>query len=404
MQHVTSAARPGTPAVDTAGVHRQAIDFLQQYHAENPQPGDTGISRMRDVSYEIGRTGTYRHTPGELEWGARVAWRNSARCIGRLYWKSLTVRDLRDVKSAAEVAQGCFDHLRSTWRGGRLRPTITVFAPEGPDGTPVRVWNDQLIRYAGRTDEAGATVGDGQYLRFTRLAERLGWRGDGGHFDVLPLLIETPEGLAAHPVPRDAVHEVAIGHPELPWFAQLGLRWHAIPAISNMRLEIGGLRYPAAPFNGWYMQTEIAARNLVDAHRYDMLPVIGRLMGLDMSSERTLWRDRAMLELNRAVLYSFDAAGVTVTDHHTESQRFLEHVAREERAGRSCPADWSWIVPPVSGGLTPVYHRYYDEADLTPAYVLDDAARQRGSGLYPPPGAAGYREAGGPSGGGCPFS
>ena len=33
---------------------------------------------------------------------------------------------------------------------------------------------------------------------------------------------------------------------------------------------------------------------------------------------------------------------------------------------RITPADWSWIVPPVSGGLTPVYHRYYDERELPP--------------------------------------
>ena len=69
--------------------------------------------------------------------------------------------------------------------------------------------------------------------------------------------------------------------------------------------------------------------------------------------------------------HSFDVAGVTMSDHHEESRRFLKHVAREERAGRRCPADWSWIVPPVSGGLTPVFHRYYDEPDPTtrPAYL-----------------------------------
>lgn len=69
--------------------------------------------------------------------------------------------------------------------------------------------------------------------------------------------------------------------------------------------------------------------------------------------------------------HSFDAAGVTMADHHTEPQRFLAHVAREESAGRSCPADWSWIVPPISGGLTPVNHRCYDDPDPTtrPAYL-----------------------------------
>jgi nitric-oxide synthase, bacterial len=402
MQHLR---RPAAAEAPGRTVHRQALDFLRQFHAENPVPRAEELRRMQDVGYEIEQTGTYRHTAQELQWGARVAWRNASRCIGRLYWNSLKVRDLRDVKSAAEVAEGCFEHLREAWRGGRLRPTITVFPAEEPDGTGVRVWNDQLIRYAGYTDRTGATVGDGQYLGFTRLAQALGWRGAGGMFDVLPLLVETAGGLSVHPVPPDAVREVALTHPEFGWFARLGLRWHAIPAISGMRLEIGGLRYAAAPFNGWYMQTEIAARNLVDAHRYDTLPVIGRMMGLDTSSERTLWRDRAMLELNRAVLHSFDAAGVTVTDHHTESQRFLEHLAREERSGRSCPADWSWIVPPVSGALTPVYHRYYDEADLTPAYVLDDAARMRGAGTHPlPSGTLPPWSGPVPSSGGCPFS
>lgn len=389
MEH---ARRPGNSGAEAA-VHGEALDFLRQYFAENPATRAEELRRMRDVGYEIEQTGTYRHTARELTWGARVAWRNSARCIGRLYWKTLNVRDLRDVKTAEDIAEGCFEHLRSAWRGGRIRPTITVFPAEQPDGRSVRVWNDQLIRYAGYRDDAGTTVGDGQYLRFTRLAEHLGWRGSGGSFDVLPLLIETPAGLTCHPLPDDAVAEVAITHPEFGWFGELGLRWHAVPAIANMRLEIGGVGYQAAPFNGWYMQTEIAARNLVDAHRYDTLPRIGARMGLDMSSERTLWRDRAMLELNRAVLHSFDSAGVAISDHHTESQRFLDHLAREERAGRGCPADWSWIVPPVSGGLTPVYHRYYDEADLTPAFRLDERARERGAGDHPLP-----------SGGGCPYS
>ena len=27
--------------------------------------------------------------------------------------------------------------------------------------------------------------------------------------------------------------------------------------------------------------------------------------------------------------------------------RFLQHVEREARHGRACPADWTWIVPPA---------------------------------------------------------
>ncbi|MCM2576609.1 nitric oxide synthase oxygenase [Streptomyces meridianus] len=379
----TGSLTPGdAPPSFTPTDPEEAMAFLSRFFWENPRPGAEMRGRMHTCAEEIDRTGTYRHTEEELAWGARVAWRNASRCIGRLYWRSLHIRDLRNASSADEIAQGCFDHLRTTWRGGRIRPTITVFPQDRPDGSAMRIWNDQLVRYAGYEDEAGGTVGDRQYTGFTRLAERLGWAGKGDRFDVLPLIIETPAGLSVHPLPEDAVEEVPIAHPEFRWFAELGLRWHAIPAISNMRLEIGGVSYSAAPFNGWYLQTEIAARNLVDADRYDTLPLIGALMELDMSSERTLWRDRALLELNRAVLHSFDAAGVTMSDHHTESRRFLDHIAREERAGRWCPADWSWIVPPVSGGLTPVYHRYYDDADLRPAYVLDPDARRRGRGEY----------------------
>jgi nitric-oxide synthase len=97
-------------------------------------------------------------------------------------------------------------------------------------------------------------------------------------------------------------------------------------------------------------------------------------MGLDTSRESTLWRDRAVIELTRAVHHSFERAGVKLTDHHTESQRFLAHIRNETKAGRPVPADWSWIVPPISGGLTPVFHRYYEEMDLRPAFYLDNEA------------------------------
>jgi nitric-oxide synthase, bacterial len=144
-----------------------------------------------------------------------------------------------------------------------------------------------------------------------------------------------------------------------------------VPAISNMRMSIGGISYPLAPFNGWYLGTEIGARNLADGDRYNLLPLIAKAMGLDTMTERSLWRDRALVELNRAVLWSFDRIGARISDHHTESQHFINHCTREERAGRAVPADWSWIVPPISGGATPVFHRYYAELDLRPNFYLD---------------------------------
>jgi nitric-oxide synthase len=45
------------------------------------------------------------------------------------------------------------------------------------------------------------------------------------------------------------------------------------------------------------------------------------------------------------------------------------------------PADWTWIVPPISGGLSPLFHRYYEEMDLRPAFYLDAEAAALASGL-----------------------
>jgi nitric-oxide synthase len=281
------------------------------------------------------------------------------------------------VVEAADVAAECVTHLAEATHGGKIRSVITVFAPDTAAGPGPRIWNEQLIRYAAYPTRDDFVCGDRRSLGFTELVRALGWDppAQRGPFDVLPLAIgrgrDRPE---LFDLPGDAVLEVPLVHPDFTWFAEFGLRWHAVPAISNLCLEIGGVRYPAAPFNGWYMGTEVGARNLADVDRYDLLPSIAHGMGLSTDSERTLWRDRALVELTLAVQHSFDVAGVTMTDHHTESKRFLTHLEREENAGRRCPADWSWIVPPVSGSQTPVFHRYYDEPDdsLRPAFLPPD--------------------------------
>ncbi len=119
------------PDVDLEALQAAAEEFLQLFHTENPTAGPAEV-RIAAVRREIDITGTYWHTPDELVFGARVAWRNNERCIGRLYWRSLQVRDLRDVSTAGDVAAHCFDHLRDAYNGGKIRPMISVFAPETP--------------------------------------------------------------------------------------------------------------------------------------------------------------------------------------------------------------------------------------------------------------------------------
>jgi len=361
----------------------RAWDFLVLCHREIPDKLGSLRDRWAQVRREVAETGTYRHTRAELVFGARVAWRNSVRCVGRVRWPTLVVRDARHVGRARQVYRELMRHMRFATNGGRIRSTITVFAPDDRLGPRVRIWNEQLIRYAGWRQSGGPVLGDPRNVGFSEMAVRRGWRPPQvpGRWDVLPWIIETvDEEPTAFAVPRRAVLEVPLSHPEYGWFRDLDLRWHALPVISHMRLHIGGVDYSAAPFSGFYMGDEIASRNLSDTDRYDQVAAVARGMGLNLGSDRTLWRDRAVVEINRAVLHSFDTAGVTMTDHHSEARHFMRFAAREEEAGRCPYADWSWInshpVPPQ----TPTFHRLWPNVELQPNFWLDDAAKARAGG------------------------
>ena len=51
-------------------------------------------TRMQDVMTSIENKGTYDLTYPELVYGAKHAWRNAARCIGRIQWSKLQVYGL----------------------------------------------------------------------------------------------------------------------------------------------------------------------------------------------------------------------------------------------------------------------------------------------------------------------
>jgi nitric-oxide synthase, bacterial len=373
VQDITKSEAESAPAdaatgdVAAAVVLAKAAEFFGSPEVREV----TGAGRWRQVRTEIERSGTYRHSAAELLLGAKLAWRNHARCSGRYSWRGLVLNDARDARTAAEVAERCWQHLRISTNGGRLRPVITVFRQRMPGQPDIRIGNPQLIRYAGY-DLGSYIVGDRLHVKLTRHAEAAGWTGAGGAFDILPVLISV-DGRApiASGVPADAVLEVPIRHPRHEWFAELGLRWHANPAISDLGLEIGGVEYTCAPFSGWYVSSEIGARNLSDTDRYNQLPVIASRLGLDTSRNGTLWKDRALLELNEAVIHSYAAAGVYIVDHHTASEQFVTHVDREHRSGRKVPADWSWVNPPMSASTTPTFHRSYDppKLEIRPNFV-----------------------------------
>lgn len=310
-------------------------------------------------------------TSSELTWAGRIAWRNHSRCIGRLYWRSLNVRDHRHLDTAEEIASSLAEHLRLAQGTGGVRSILTVFAPHHHTGRPSpRIWNAQLCGYAGYRHRDGTILGDPKNAELTAQALALGWQApaERGRFDLLPWIIAVDGKPQLFALPPGLVQEVRLRHPRFPWFEQLGLRWYAVPVISDMRLRAAATDFPAAPFNGWYMGTEIGARDLADEYRYNQIPVIAEKMGLDTSTPRNLWKDRALLELNAAVLYSYERDGVKLVDHHTASAEFMMFCKREREAGREVSARWDWIVPPMSPATMEVFHTTMREFPMTPDF------------------------------------
>jgi nitric-oxide synthase, bacterial len=365
----------------------EARKWLAQFYSEtvgtSADSSKAFSARWSEVRKQIRDGGLDYLSREELECGAKVAWRNSTRCVGRLAWASLIVRDLRHLNTPNQVFAALVDHIALSTNSGRIVPMVSVFASGSIEKPKVRIWNRQLIGYAGYRQADGSVLGDPINLAFTQRVEALGWKAPSrGRFNLLPIVIEMEGAVHRFDLPVDVVLEVPIRHPRYDWFEQLGLKWFALPAVSGMRLEIGGVSFSAAPFSGWYLGTEIGARDLADIDRYNALPEIGRRLGLDTDSNRTLWKDRALIELNEAVLWSFAEAGVAMVDHHTVTKQFLTHEKREKEAGRCVYADWSWIVPPVSGATTPVFHRTFKERTLKPNFLLqpnrwDEGTRRR---------------------------
>ncbi|SEB13501.1 nitric-oxide synthase [Thalassobacillus cyri] len=348
----------------TTGLYQKAEDFIYKCYQELGKSPEETAQRLQTISAEIKCTGTYQHTYEELTHGARMAWRNSNRCIGRLFWNSLQVIDARSVTDEARIIEALFHHIDFAINEGRIRPTITIFRPSS-----TKIWNHQLFRYAGYQNSDGSTTGDPASISFTEKCMELGWQSQKSDFDLLPLVIQVNDRAPyIQELPKDLVKEVPIEHPDYPWFSKLGLRWYAVPIISDMILEIGVIEYQASPFNGWYMETEIGARNFADQFRYNLLPMIGEKMGLNTKENRSLWKDRTLIEFNTAVLYSFKRDGVSIVDHHTAAEQFQLFEEQELKQGREYTGDWSWLIPPLSPASTHIFHTSYDSKEQTPNF------------------------------------
>lgn len=362
----------------TSELLNEATSFIINCYEELGLSKEKQSERINYIKNEIHTTGTYTHTSLELVHGAKMAWRNSNRCIGRLLWDTLHVFDARHVHTAEQAFEQLMEHLDFATNNGKIRSTITIFPPRKNGKDSIRIWNHQLVRYAGYRD-GDRVIGDSTSIEFTKLCQELGWKGKHTHFDILPLVIQVlGEKPKLFEIPSNKVKEVPISHPELADFMNLNMKWYAVPIISDMRLEIGGLDYPMAPFNGWYMGTEIGARNLADEDRYNLLPKVAAIMGLDTNLNRSLWIDKALVELNIAVLHSYQKSGVTLVDHHTAAKQFRNFEKNEWENGRAVTGNWAWLIPPISSATTHIYHKPYKNDILTPNYFYQAAPEWHG--------------------------
>lgn len=355
-------------SIKTTKLLMEATQFIKNCYDELGMSKEIQLKRIEEIKNEINTTGTYSHKTFELTHGAKMAWRNSNRCIGRLLWNTLNIFDARDVLTAEDAYEKLVKHIDFATNDGKIRSTITIFAPRKNGKDPIRIWNHQLLRYAGYK-EGDKVIGDSTSIKLTKMCERMGWRGENTSFDILPLVIqEIGKKPKLFEVPNEIIKEVPITHPQIDGFSKLGVKWYAVPIISNMRLAIGGIDYPMAPFNGWYMGTEIGARNLADQDRYNLLPKVAEIMELDTKSNRSLWIDKALIELNIAVLHSFQQAHITLVDHHTAAKQFKNFEENEMKNGRPITGNWAWLIPPISPATTDIYHKPYNNDILTPNY------------------------------------
>jgi nitric-oxide synthase, bacterial len=296
----------------------------------------------------------------DLTSDARLAWRNSIRCIARPRWQSLNVIDARELEDPDDIFDALRKHLRDATNCGNIRSMMTVFSQWEDPSSEIRIWNHQLLRYACHRARDNTLIGDPMNRKLTELALALGWNPpqERSAFDLLPLIIQAKGRLSLHPITTKDALEVSIQHPKHTKIDQLGLKWYALPVVADMLYATPDALHTAAPFSGHYMATEIGARNLADRSRYNQLPRIAHCIGVD-TNQRTnpLWKDHAMLALQEAVLHSFEAAGVRIENHHEASERFTQFCKSEQKRGRSVYGDWTWLVPPMSGSANSVFHQ-----------------------------------------------
>lgn len=350
-----------------AEIDASTVEAKVWVDSEGPPNGGSGLRRIQvDGLTSPG----WKQDRKELEWGIRAAWKNSRKCIMRAHYQDLCLVDLRDVTTSKGMVNAIIENIAAAYNEGRIQPTAFIFPPRAVDEMGPMFWIPQLVSYAAYELPGGTIMGDPVNLQITSDIIKLGWTPPHpkSRWDVLPV-VAMAEGdePAWGTLPPELTKPILIQHPGYgASFEELDLRWCRFPALSKLGFDIGGVQYTGAPFVGWFMDAEIAVRNLTDTFRYNVLPDVIKAIGWQKKKfefedlpdhEKLLWMSRAQAELNYAVQYSFMKEGVTLTSSLTASESWVafddQHL---QEKGYRLSSDPYWIAPP-QGSIIPVWHR-----------------------------------------------
>jgi len=104
-------------AIGTCAPALEARVFLQWFQRER-RPDLDLEARCAVAQQQLAARDSWQLSHEELGFGAQLAWRQAERCVGRRYWQGLDLRDHRDLRRAADIAEALFDHLRFAYNGG----------------------------------------------------------------------------------------------------------------------------------------------------------------------------------------------------------------------------------------------------------------------------------------------
>lgn len=128
----------GCTRVDAKGFLRRSpiIGHNSPFYSLSPSPlsrlnSPAHKNRWQQIQKEIGESGTYQLSETELTYGAKLAWRNAYRCIGRIQWSKLQVGGRPDIsRTERERVFQCQVQNLSTREGEHS--TVLVESVETP--------------------------------------------------------------------------------------------------------------------------------------------------------------------------------------------------------------------------------------------------------------------------------